>query len=70
MCSACGWYCLAFLHFINESPCRSGHLYTDAEGFMSMFDDLNQSIDYKKNEFVLKHFFEPKEKSLRKPITV
>jgi hypothetical protein len=66
----CGYYCLAFLHFINASPCRSGHLYTDAEGFMSMFDDLNKSIDYKKNEFVLKHFFEPKEKSLRKPITV
>ena len=68
MCGACGWYCLAFLHFINSSPCRSRHLYTDAEGFMSMFDDLNKSIDYKKNEFVLKHFFEPKDKSLRKPI--
>jgi hypothetical protein len=37
---------------------------------MSLFDDLNKSIDYKKNEFVLKHFFEPKEKSLRNPITV
>ena len=66
----CGWYCLAFLHFTSASPCRCSHLYTDAEGFMSMFDDLNKSIDYKKNEFVLKHFFEPKEKSQREPITV
>jgi len=70
MDGTCGWYCLAFLHFINTSPCRCNHLYTDAEGFMSLFDDLNKSIDYKKNEFVLKHFFEPKEKSLRNPITV
>ena len=68
--NTCGWYCLAFLHFINSSPCRSGHLYSDAEGFMNMFEDLNKSIDYKKNEFILKHFFEPKDKSLRKPITV
>jgi hypothetical protein len=68
--NTCGYWCLAFLHFINSSPCRSGHLYTDAEGFMSLFDDLNKSIDYKKNEYVLKHFFEPKEKSLRNPITV
>ena len=68
--NTCGWYCLAFLHFMNSSPCRSRHLYSDAEGFMNMFEDLNKSIDYKKNEWILKHFFEPKDKSLRKPIKV
>ena len=68
--NTCGYWCLAFLHFINSSDCRSGHLYSDAEGFCSMFDDLNESIDFKKNEWILKHFFEPKDKSLRKPITI
>jgi len=68
--NTCGYWCLAFLHFTSSSDCRSGHLYSDAEGFCSMFDDLNESIDFKKNEWTLKHFFEPKDKSLRKPITV
>lgn len=35
-----------------------------------MFDDLNKSVDFKKNEFMLKHFFEPKDKSKRKAIEV
>ena len=70
MNNACGWYCLAYLHFINAFPQRSGDFYDDTEGFLSLFDDLNTSCDFKKNEFILKHFFQASDKSLRKPITV
>jgi len=70
MNNACGWYCLAYLHFINAFPQRSGDLYDDTEGFLSLFDDLNTSCDFKKNEFILKHFFQASDPSLRKPITV
>jgi hypothetical protein len=57
MNSACGWYCLAWGHFINSWEGRSKDLYSDCEGFTSLFDDLDKSHDHKKNEFVLKHFF-------------
>jgi hypothetical protein len=57
MNSACGWYCLAFLHYINASSHRAGHLYTDAGNFTDLFDDLSKSCDHLKNEYVLKHFF-------------
>jgi len=65
MNSACGWYCLAWSYFINVYPDRSKDLYTDCEHFTSLFDDLDKSIDYKKNEYILKHFFRPAEKELR-----
>ena len=70
MNEACGWYCLAFLHFINVFPQRSKNLYWDTEAFLSLFDDLNESIDFKKNEYVLKMFFQPEDPSKRKPIEV
>jgi hypothetical protein len=35
-----------------------------------MFDDLNKSVDFKKNEYILKHFFQPKDPKLRKEIDV
>ena len=70
MNSACGWYCLAFLHFINSSESRSGDLYTDAGQFTDLFDDLNTSCDHLKNEFILKHFFRAKDESKRKPIEI
>jgi hypothetical protein len=57
MNSACGWYCLAFLHFINASEYKTGHLYTDAGNFTDLFDDLNTSCDHLKNEYILKNFF-------------
>ena len=31
-----------------------GHLYADVNDFVDMFDDLNTSIDFKKNQFILK----------------
>ena len=57
----CGFVCLAFLHYINSSPSRTKHLYTDAENFIDLFMDLNKSIDFRHNEEVLKLFFQPKE---------
>ena len=66
MNSACGWYCLAFLHFINSSKFKSGHLYTDASTFTGLFEDLNVSKDHLKNEYILKHFFRSNDKEHRK----
>jgi hypothetical protein len=70
MNNACGYYCCAFLHFINTWEHRQKDLYDDVENFMSMFDDLNTSIDWKKNEYILKMFFQPKDKKLRKEIDI
>jgi hypothetical protein len=70
MNNACGFYCVALLHYINECPTRIGDLYEDAEHFLGMFDDLNKSVDFKKNEYILKHFFVPKDPSLRKTIEI
>jgi hypothetical protein len=33
-----------------------------------MFDDLNKSVDFKKNEYILLHFFRSKDPKLRKEI--
>lgn len=68
MANACGWYCCAFLHFINNFSHRTNDIYDDTELFLSYFDDLNKSSDFMKNEFILKQFFQPKNSSLRKPI--
>ena len=70
MSNACGWYCCAFLHFINNFSHRSKDLYTDTDNFLEYFDDLNKSVDFKKNEFILKQFFQPKDPSKRKAIEV
>lgn len=53
----CGYYVLALLHFVNASKYRTGHLYTDCENFVGLFDDLSVSTDHIKNEWVLKQFF-------------
>ena len=70
MNNACGYYCLALGHFINASQYRSNHLYTDVNDFLSLFDDLNKSVDFKKNEYILKHFFRSTDPKLRKAIEV
>jgi hypothetical protein len=70
MNNACGFYCLAIGHFINSSKYRSGRLYDDVNDFMDMFDDLNKSCDFKKNEYILKHFFRSEDPTLRKEIDV
>jgi hypothetical protein len=70
MGNACGWYCCALLHFINTSEHRSKDLYADVGEFLECFDDLNKSNNFKKNEFVLKHFFRSKDKSKRTEIEI
>ena len=59
MADCCGWFCLAFLHFINACEHRSRNIYQDAEHFTSLFKDMNKDDDWKFNEFVLRQFFKP-----------
>lgn len=70
MNNACGWYCLALGHYINASQYRSKNLYDDVNDFVSLFDDLNIKTDFKKNEFILKHFFRSSDPALRRDIEV
>lgn len=70
MNNACGFYCLALGHFVNASQYRRGDLYHDVNSFLEMFDDLNKSVDFKKNEYILKHFFRSADPALRKEIDV
>lgn len=70
MSNACGYYCMAFLHFINASPYRSGDLFADVDKFLSMFLDLNKSNDFKNNEYILKHFFLSKDPAKRREVDV
>jgi hypothetical protein len=68
--NACGFYCCALLHWINTFEGRTHDLYQDVENFLAMFDDLNESCDFKKNEYILKLFFIPKNPKLRKEIEI
>ena len=70
MNNACGWYCTAFLHYINTWDNRSKDLYIDTGIFLEYFDDLNTSIDWKKNEYILKMFFQSKDPTKRKEIEI
>jgi hypothetical protein len=38
--------------------------------FLDYFEDLNKAVDWKKNEYILKHFFQSSDPSLRKEIDV
>ena len=69
MANACGWYCCAYLHYINNFSHRCGDIYEDTEQFLSYFDDLNKSSDFMKNEFILKQFFQPADPTMRGGIT-
>ena len=68
MSSCCGWFCLAFLHWINSSQFRSGHCYADTASFLAMFDDLGVVVSHLKNEFILKHFFRSSDTAKRIPV--
>jgi hypothetical protein len=70
MNNACGFYCLAMGHFLNACPLRTCNFYQDVEEFLDIFDDLNTSVDWKKNEYLLKMFFQSEDPSKRKPIDV
>ncbi len=66
----CGYWCLAFGHYINDPRFRTSTIKKDAEEFCSFFEDLNESNNWYKNEFILKHFFLDKDEKLNKPITL
>jgi hypothetical protein len=66
----CGFFACAWLHFINAFHHRRGHIYTDTEGFLDMFLDLNTSVDFKRNEFILQHFFRSDNPSERLPVAL
>ena len=66
----CGFYCLGFGHFINAFEGRTGDLYTDTNHFLDLFDNLDKQIDYKKNEYILKHFFRSSDPNERVPISI
>ena len=70
MGNACGWYCCALLHYINASQYSTKDLYVDVSEFLDCFEDLDKSTNFKKNEFVLKHFFRSKNPKLRQEIDV
>lgn len=70
MNSACGYYCSAFLYWINKYEGRSNDLYINVSAFLELFDDLNVSNQFKKNEFILKHFFMSKDPTKRRQIDV
>ena len=57
---ACGFFILAFLYWINVYENRTNILYLDCEGFLAMFDDMNENVDLIKNEFILSQFFRKK----------
>jgi len=70
MGNACGFFCVAYLHYINTYENRVRDLYADTEDFLELFVDLNTSVDWKQNEYMLKMFFQSSDPSKRKPIEV
>ena len=67
--NACGFYVLAWGHFINDPRFKSGgSLEDDTLFFLHPFVDLNKSNDFQQNEYILKHFFQAKDPNLRKEI--
>ena len=70
MSGICGFYVLAWLYYITKYEHRNKSLYYDTSQFLDMFDDLNKSVDFKKNEFILKNFFRSANPDERIPITV
>lgn len=57
MSNVCGWFCLAWGHFINAYQGRHKDIHQDTEMFLELFQDLNKSVDWKHNEFFLRQFF-------------
>ena len=65
---ACGWYQLAWAHFVNDKRFATNSLKKDTEEFLAPFEDLNHSLDYHKNEWILKHFFLSKDNPKTVPL--
>lgn len=66
----CGYWVLAWLHWINNKKFSTKNIFIDTEGFLEFFDDLNHITDHSKNEFMLKQFFLAKDTNRRMVIDV
>ena len=66
--NACGFWQLAWAHYINDKRFMSESLRKDTESFLTPFEDLRTSLDYQKNEWILKHFFMSKENPKQIPL--
>ena len=53
----CAYYCVAWLQFCLVSKYRTGHLFHDTDKFLEFFDDMDESVHFTRNEFVLKNLF-------------
>jgi len=69
MSDACGYFCLAWAHFINDPRFKTSSIKADSDNFLSMFNNLEKSRDYMFNEHVLRHFFLAKDRK-NEPINV
>lgn len=61
----CGYYVAAYLHFITAFPQKTGDILTDSALFLDLFNDLNEVSDYRKNEFILRLFYQSGDGKLR-----
>lgn len=73
MAECCGYFVLAFIYHIQNSKfLRTSNIHEDSNIFLAMFDDLDVSMDMKKNEYILKHFFRSNDKlhRMKNPINI
>lgn len=74
MANCCGWYSIAWCYFISSTSFkhRPPHctLFELTDKFIALFDDLNVSADYKKNEYILARFFQSSDPKMRRAIDV
>lgn len=68
--NACGFYQLALAHLLHDRRMMNGSLKNVTEDFLDLFEDLNESNDYKKNEFILAHFFQATDPKIRKEVPI
>ena len=61
MSNLCGFFCLAFIYFLNVSKFRTKNIIYDASIYIDLFEDLDKVNDVFKNEYVLSLFFTDKE---------
>jgi len=61
MSNLCGFFCLAFIYFLNISKFRTKNIIYDASIYIDLFEDLDLTHDVFKNEYVLSLFFSDKE---------
>ena len=61
----CGYYVAAYLHFITAFPQRTGNILTDTALFLDMFNNLDEVSDFRKNEWMLRLFFQSGDGKLR-----